>query len=140
MFIVRAKPIRIIGVPDNHCPDEWNSVVCTYLNRRTGEQDRQSDDGQTHRVVRGRWTVKTAPGHNTVVTLYRHQDRQTHRQAQSDLHYTCGHRSQQGHDSSTLPAVRTALKKLNSKRPVQLQALRCLCTFTVGQQLEYCSG
>ena len=29
MFTRRAKPIRIIGVPDNQRPDEWSSTVLT---------------------------------------------------------------------------------------------------------------
>jgi len=29
-FTRRAKPIRIIGCPDNQLPDEWSST-CTYL-------------------------------------------------------------------------------------------------------------
>ena len=27
MFTGRAEPIRIIGEPDNQCPDEWSFTV-----------------------------------------------------------------------------------------------------------------
>jgi len=36
MFTGRAKPIRIIGDPDNELPDKWSYTILTYLLHGTG--------------------------------------------------------------------------------------------------------
>ena len=126
---------------------------CVYIpNGRTGDQARQSDDRQTEDAAQPRRHLATISSWRPTGT--RHQDRRTDTVSSTvtdlstDLHNNCGHRTQQGLDTRTVPAVLTALMRLYSQQPVQLQAQLCLRTFTVGQRPtdriqrlpEHCSG
>lgn len=108
-------------------------------NGRKGDQARQSDDGQRTLCSQDATWPRYALDAG-LQALGTKRDRQTDTVSctvtdlSTDLHNTCGHRPQQGLDTRTVPAVRTALMSLYSQQPVQLQTLRRLCTFTIGQQ------